>query len=219
MVAAAQQSWEKKAADRRALVAAKLPVAWRVSPPDAATDAPGVIDLPSSCGILSPQELQITASAVGTLLEKLHSRQWSSENVTTAFCKRAAIAQQCLNVATEIMFDEAIQTAREHDRYITSTGLLKGPLHGLPISVKDVFDVAGYASTAGLVSRLDDIAEKDRLLVAALKEAGAIPFIKTNISQACLLVESTNNIFGTVLNLWNRNLSAGGSSGGKSSNS
>jgi amidase len=206
----AAEPWSIKAKDRRVLIAAQIPAAWKlsVSVSEATADV-------AATGLLSAHELDITRASVGILLEKLHSGQWSSESVTTAFCKRAAVAQQCLNVATELMFDEAIDTARQYDRHLAETGSIKGPLHGLPISVKDIFDVAGHISTAGFVSRLDDVAKEDGLLVAAMKEAGAIPFIKTNISQGCLLVESINNIFGTVLNPSNKALSAGGSSGGE----
>ncbi|KAF1999078.1 amidase signature enzyme [Amniculicola lignicola CBS 123094] len=120
---------------------------------------------------------------VGAL--NIHNGIWSSEVVTTAFCERAAVAKQWLNWA----------------------------LHGLPISVKKIFDVPGTPSTFGFISCIEGIAPRDGLIVALRKEAGTIPFIKTNISQRCLLVESSNNIFGTVLNPWNPSLSAGGSPG------
>jgi amidase len=70
-------------------------------------------------------------------------------------------------------------------------------------------------TTCGLVSRIGTIATDNALVIRCLKEAGAIPFMKTNLAQATLLVESTNNIFGLVTNPHNRNLSAGGSSGGE----
>jgi Asp-tRNA(Asn)/Glu-tRNA(Gln) amidotransferase A subunit family amidase len=81
--------------------------------------------------------------------------------------------------------------------------------------MKDSFDVAGHYTICGLVSRMDKVATEDTVLVSILREAGATPFIKTNVSQGCLLVESINNIYGTVLNPWNRTLCAGGSSGGE----
>ncbi|TPX11826.1 uncharacterized protein E0L32_007563 [Thyridium curvatum] len=163
----------------------------------------------------TPSEVEITTAPTVELVDRLQTGQLTAEATVTAFCKRAALAHQALDCATDIFFDEAIQTAKEYDRCRESTGKTKGPLHGLPVSIKDAFDIAGHITTSGLVSRLDNVAREDTLLVAILREAGAIPFVKTNISQGCLLVESTNNIYGTVLNPWNRNLSAGGSSGGE----
>ncbi|KAH9867621.1 hypothetical protein IAQ61_008215 [Plenodomus lingam] len=75
--------------------------------------------------------------------------QLSSVDVVTAFRKRAAIAQQCLSCLTEIMFDEALATARECDEYLARHGRPKGNLHGLPISVKDSFNLVGVHSTIG----------------------------------------------------------------------
>lgn len=81
--------------------------------------------------------------------------------------------------------------------------------------MQDCIDVAGYETTCGLVSRIGAIAMDDALVIRCLREAGAIPFVKTNLAQATLVVESSNNIFGLVSNPCNRTLSAGGSSGGE----
>lgn len=62
--------------------------------------------------------------------------QVKSQEVVTAFCKRAAIAQQCVNCLTEIFFEEAIARARECDDYFEKHGKTMGALHGLPISLK-----------------------------------------------------------------------------------
>lgn len=75
--------------------------------------------------------------------------------------------------------------------------------------------MAGHETTSGLVSRIGLTAKDDALVISCLRQAGAIPFVKTNLAQATLLVESTNNVFGLVTNPCNRQLSAGGSSGGE----
>lgn len=64
------------------------------------------------------------------------NRKATSVEVVTAFCKRAAISQQCVNCLTEIFFEEAIARARECDGYLEKNGRPMGPLHGLPISLK-----------------------------------------------------------------------------------
>lgn len=60
-----------------------------------------------------------------------------------AFCKRAAIAQQLVNCLSEVCFDEAIARAKELDTVFRETGKLVGPLHGLPVSIKDCFKING----------------------------------------------------------------------------
>jgi amidase len=78
----------------------------------------------------------------------------TSEALTTAFCKRAAIAQQVTKCLTEIFFDKALQRARKLDNYLMRTGEVVGPLHGIPVSVKDRFDVEGFDTTVGSFSWL-----------------------------------------------------------------
>jgi amidase len=207
-------SWEEKSAARRRDLHERIPKKWLVEIPSP-DELPCVQDHVSIHNLLSPLELEITTTSTPDLLKRLRQGLWTAEATVTAFCKRAAIAQQALNCATDLLFEEAIKTAQEHDAFLKSTGSIKGPLHGLPISIKDAFDVTGYITSSGLVSRLGNVAQNDTLIVSILREAGAIPFIMSNVSQACLLVESRNNIYGTVLNPWNRHLSAGGNSGGE----
>ena len=97
-----------------------------------------VSGIPASCGILSKEELDITnEDNVSVLLRRLHTGEVSAVQVTRAYCKRAAIAHQLVNCLHEIYFDEALRRAEELDAYYKSTGELKGPLHGLPISLKE----------------------------------------------------------------------------------
>ncbi|EEA23557.1 hypothetical protein TMatcc_002434 [Talaromyces marneffei ATCC 18224] len=207
-------AWKDRVKARREALSQQIPAQWRVKIPSI-NELPCVQDQSFISGLLSLKEIQITETNTPDLLRSIHNGTWTAEETVTAFCKRAALAQQALNCATDIFFDEAIRNAREHDKYFQSTGKVIGPLHGLPVSIKDPFDVAGHYTTCGLVSRMDKVATEDTLLVSILREAGAIPFIKTNVSQGCLLVESINNVYGTVLNPWNRALSAGGISGGE----
>ncbi len=199
-------------------MAESIPAAWRLppSPTSKSSETDSVMRHEAITQILSPTEVKISETATPLILDRLKTGQWTSEAVVTAFCKRAAIAHQLLNCAAEILFDEALADARRLDDHYKWTGKPIGPLHGLPISIKDMFDIAGHFNTAGIAARLDEVVSKDGLIVRLLREAGAIPFIITNVSQACLLVETTNNIYGTTLNPWNRALSPGGSSGGES---
>ena len=78
-----------------------------------------------------------------------------------------------------INFENAIEEAKELDRRLKETGTPVGPLHGLPISIKDHLHVAGHLSTGGYCCLADNIPDEDAVLVKALKNAGAIVFVKT----------------------------------------
>jgi amidase len=70
------------------------------------------------------------------LLNKMHTGQWAAEDVTVAFCKRAAIAHQMVNCLMDMCFDDAIARAQELDMEFRYSGKPVGPLHGLPVSIK-----------------------------------------------------------------------------------
>jgi fatty acid amide hydrolase len=92
---------------------------------------------------------------------------------------------------------------------------VKGPLHGLPISVKEQIGVKGTDSTLGFAKYVFQPSATDAPIVAALKDLGAIPFCKTNVPQSLLTYGCGNPIFGETVNCLNSKLSPGGSSGGE----
>ena len=115
-----------------------------------------------------------------------------------------------------MFFDEAQQRARYLDDYLAREGKVLGPLHGLPISLKDSFNVAGKQSTIGYVSFLGrPVPATNGALVDLLLELGAVLYVKTNIPQTLMTADSENNIFGRTRNPRKMNLTAGGSSGGE----
>ncbi|KEF53177.1 uncharacterized protein A1O9_10625 [Exophiala aquamarina CBS 119918] len=174
------------------------------------------LDIPRKSGILSARELEITENySVLELLERLASGAFSSLEVTTAFCKRAAIAQQLFSCLTEIFFVEAIERAKALDTIRADAKQPLGPLHGLPISLKDTFNVKGHETSIGYVSFLGKKAEKNSHLVEILLELGAVLYVKTNLPQTVATGDSHNNIFGRTLNPHNTMLNAGGSTGGE----
>jgi len=209
--------WELIASQKRAAQAAAIPPEWKLSP--SALPPPSLLDvrsIPATCGILTPEELAITTKYDATsLLSALHSRSLTSLAVATAFCKRAAIAHQLTTCLTEIFFDRALARAAELDAYISLHERPMGPLHGLPISLKDTFDIAGLDSSIGIAALANKPAAKNSALVDILLSAGAVLYVKTNVPQTLMALDSTNNLFGRVLNPANRLLTAGGSSGGE----
>ena len=175
-----------------------------------------VRSIPASCHILTPGELEITATPVAQVLAKLQCRAWTSEAVTTAFCKRAAIAHQLTNCLTEIFFDEAIAHAKQLDEQYAATRKHPGPLAGLPISLKDNFNLKGKDSNLGFVAWIADAADHDSTLVTLLREQGAVLYCKTATPTAMMIAETVSNANGRTLNPANTKLTPGGSSGGES---
>src|SRR6202000_2302215 len=98
-------SWEEKAAARRQTLAGLLPAEWRVTiqPPN---ELRCVQNHESISQLLAPLELEITSTSTPDLLERLQKGEWTAEAAVVAFCKRAALAQQALNCATDLLFDE-----------------------------------------------------------------------------------------------------------------
>ncbi|TRX89199.1 hypothetical protein FHL15_009897 [Xylaria flabelliformis] len=195
------KDWQRRVAEKRSICQKAIPKAWTLTKSlldtlqgqsELSKTKTNLIalNIPRRSGILTERELEITESYnVSSLLEGLATGRFTSAEVTLAFSKRAAIAQQL--------------------------GKLAGPLHGLPVSLKDTYQVRGTQATIGAVSHLDTTSSKNSALVDMLLSLGAVPYVKTNVSQLLVGVESDNNIFGRVLNPWNTVLTSGGSSGGE----
>jgi amidase len=85
------------------------------------------------------------------------------------------------------MFDSAMQRAKALDESLETTGQLHGPLHGLPVSLKDQFDVRGVDSTLGFVSLCGKPAKRNSVLVDMLESLGAIVFCKTTLPMTIMV--------------------------------
>ncbi|OAT09535.1 glutamyl-tRNA (Gln) amidotransferase [Blastomyces gilchristii SLH14081] len=206
--------WKEIVREKRRSQAESIPPAWRLQ--SIAEDFVNSIDVIESCGILSSEELQITkiTDAV-SLLHQIATGSLSSFEVTTAFCKRAAIAHQLINCCTEMFFERALERARELDGYLARTGNVVGPLHGLPISIKDGFDIEGIDTTVGWAGLIGKPAKKSGSVVRLLLSLGAVLYVKTNIPQSLMMSDSYNHVFGQSVNAFNKHLISGGSSGGE----
>lgn len=120
------------------------------------------------------------------------------------------------NCLSETCFSRALETAKARDEYLARTGKPVGPLHGLPVSLKDNFNLKGLDATVGFISHVDDPATYDSTLATMLEQAGAVFYVKTNVPTAMMIAESVNNTFGRTVHPRNRQLTSGGSSGGES---
>ncbi|CAG8425969.1 unnamed protein product [Penicillium salamii] len=176
----------------------------------------GVMEIPRTCGILTARELELTEKFnIRALVSEMSDGRVKAEDVVRAFCKRAAIAQQLTRCLTEPLFDRALKRARDLDDTLQRTGKPVGPLHGLPISVKDTFNIKGIDSSIGLSALAFKPAQENAPLVDLLESLGAVIIAKTNIPQTLATLDSANHLFGRTLNPLNRQWTAGGSTGGE----
>ncbi|KZV89596.1 general amidase [Exidia glandulosa HHB12029] len=205
-------SWKELAAAKKKEQQDSIPADWLLDesklPPAAQKDVTSFV-------VASTREIEITGSDVGILLAKLASGEWSAYDVTLAFYKRAIVAQQLVNCLTEIFVERSLTRAKELDEHLAKTGTVVGPLHGLPISLKDQFSIQGLDTTMGYTSWIGKPADRNCALVDVLLEAGAVPFVRTNVPQTLMWPETFNFIYGRTLNPHNRTLTSGGSSGGE----
>lgn len=210
-----QELWRDIAARKKAEQYARIPEAWRLSQSTDLNES-NILQVPRQSGILTDVELQITEKYnASDLVDELAKGNLTSESVATAFCKRAAIAQQLTNCLTEILFDDATARAKELDAYLNRTGQPFGPLHGLPISLKDTFQIKGYDASLGVAALCFKPSTTNSALVEHLLSLGAVLYCKTNIPQTMMALDSHNNIFGRVRNPAHKDLTPGGSSGGE----
>lgn len=138
----------------------------------------------------------------------------SSVEVVSAHIARIEAVDGMLNAVVVRRFDEALAEARSADER-RGRGEPLGALHGVPVTIKDCFDVIGTPSTFGLTTRANDRATADDPYVARWRAAGAIVLAKTNLSQLMIFIESDNPLYGRTNNPWDIGRTCGGSSGGE----
>ncbi len=137
----------------------------------------------------------------------------SASEALDACLARVDALNPAINAIVETDVETARASARAADEALAS-GLTPGRLHGVPMTVKDSFDLAGFPSTFGRPERRDHRARRDALAVERLKAAGAIVFGKTNVPIDLADWQSFNEIYGDTVNPWDASRTPGGSSGG-----
>jgi fatty acid amide hydrolase len=141
-------------------------------------------------------------------------RELSAAEVVEHFAARLGAVNGRLNAVAVDLTERARKAAADVDGAL-ARGDKPGPLAGLPVTIKECFDLAGTASTFGLPARRDIIENADDPHVAALRAAGAIPLAKSNVPQLLIFTESDNPLYGRTNNPWDPERSCGGSSGGE----
>ncbi|KAJ6618267.1 amidase [Mycena sp. CBHHK59/15] len=156
--------------------------------------------------------LKATASEIVAHIER---SEWTAAQVVEAYIARAAVAHRTTNCLTEVLFAQALEKAAELDAEFVATKTLRGLLHGVPISIKDQYDIAGVDATMGFSALANKPAATNADVVALLTAAGAIPIAKTNVPQTMFSFECCNPLFGRTTHPRNAAYTCGGSSGGE----
>ncbi|HXZ86041.1 MAG TPA: amidase, partial [Myxococcota bacterium] len=157
-----------------------------------------------------PELAFTTATELAGMLRR---RELSSRELLELLLARVAKHGKALNAVVTLDEERARADAAAADEEL-ARGRVRGPLHGLPMTIKDTFETAGLRTTAGAPDLAQHVPERDADAVARLRRAGAVIFGKTNVPFMAGDWQSWNEIFGTTNNPWNPARVPGGSSGG-----
>jgi fatty acid amide hydrolase len=156
----------------------------------------------------------IAALGAAELAALIAGGEISSAEAVEAHIERIERVNQALNAVVIKRYEAARAEARAADKR-RAAGEPLGPLHGVPITVKETLDLSGTPATSGLASRAGSRAEQDEIHVARMRSAGAVVLGKTNVAQLLLYFESDNPVYGRTNNPWSAERTPGGSSGGE----
>ena len=161
-----------------------------------------------------PAAVSALDGGVAACAAALASGAATSEGLTLAAIARTHRVGFALNAVTHERYADALDDARASDMR-RARGAALGPLEGVPVSVKDVFEIGGLDTLQGCAARAGSVAAADGLVVSLLRSAGAVIVCKSNVPQLLMVPESDNFIFGRTLNPWDAARTPGGSSGGE----
>ncbi len=157
--------------------------------------------------------IDVRGASLTTLAELIQTRQHSSVEVTKAYLARIDTYNPALNAYLKVFEREALEDAKKADEEIAA-GRIRGALHGVPIALKDIIDVAGHATTAGGILLSDAPKSEDAEVTARLRNAGAVLLGKLNLHEYAWGGTTDNPHYGRCFNPWKEGYSPGGSSGG-----
>jgi len=157
---------------------------------------------------------ELCTKSAGELAGLIAAGEVTSAEVVDAHLARIEEVDPDVNAVTVTLADEARAAAAAVDRAIAA-GEPLGPLAGVPFSVKENIDVAGSATTWGVAALAEQVASTDAPMVARLREAGAIPFARTNLPDFAFRWDTASGRAGRTRNPWDLTRTPGGSSGGE----
>jgi amidase len=147
------------------------------------------------------------------ITREIRTGNLSSRDIVEACLERIEQINPKVNAVVQLAAERARNEADELDRQ-TARGQYKGPLHGVPITIKDSLDTEGIVTTGGTMGRKGFIPSQDAPVVARLRDAGAVLLGKTNTPELTFSGETNNLIYGRTNNPYDLKRSPGGSSGG-----
>jgi len=145
----------------------------------------------------------------------IRDKQISSEELVRACIKRIEEVNPKLNAVVQLPAQTALGQAREADKALAK-GEIRGPLHGVPFTLKDAIETEGVISTGGTLGRASYVPKEDATVAKRLRAAGGVLLGKTNCPEFGWAWESDNLVYGRTNNPYDLSLSPGGSSGGES---
>jgi len=155
---------------------------------------------------------ELTSASATRLAKLIREKKVSSEEVVNAYLKRIEVVNPRLNAIVQLTAEAARAQAREADAAL-ARGDSKGPLHGIPFTVKDTIETMGVICAAGTKGRTSFIPARDATTVARLRAAGAILLGKSNVPELGLNTECDNLVYGRTNNPYGLSHIPGGSSG------
>ena len=148
-----------------------------------------------------------------TLASMIRAKEVSSREVVESHLARIDAVNSQVNAITVVLADSALELAATADE-ATAAGEDLGPLHGVPMTIKENIDLAGSPTTSGVAALAEAVPLKDAPSIGHLKNAGAIPIGRTNLPDLGLRWHTDNDLRGPTINPWDPRRTPGGSSGG-----
>lgn len=159
---------------------------------------------------------EIVSASATALARAIRDRELSAVEVVEAHLRRIEAVNPALNAVVHLDSDGALAAAQAADAALANRSAdAVGPLHGVPVTIKDNLDVAGMPCTGGTLGRRDWVPAEDATVVARLRAAGAIVLGKTNLPEMALAFVTDNLVYGRTNNPYDLGRTPGGSSGGE----
>ncbi|XP_060612302.2 fatty-acid amide hydrolase 2 [Anolis sagrei] len=201
---------------------ASLASASASPPPSKATQAPPTPTTPCRVRrVVPPTQHPLLFLSARELARRIRRKEVSCVEVIETYIARIKQVNPLINAVVRDRFEAALQEAHEVDKLLSeghddedALGE-KFPFLGVPVTIKEAFELNGLPNTSGLVNRRNIISVSDAVVVSRLKQAGTIPLGVTNCSELCMWYESSNRVYGRTNNPYDLECIVGGSSGGE----
>src|SRR5258708_7351842 len=171
------------------------------------------ISLAAACAARGQASEDLASLSLAEAAARIRARSVTPTQLTEACLARVAIYNPKLNAFITVLREQALAQARELEAE-QRAGKLRGPLHGIPIALKDNIDTAGIRTTAASALFDDRVPDADAEVTRRLKAAGAILIGKTNLHEFAMGGTNATSYYGPVRNPWALDRNPGGSSGG-----